>query len=44
VRAESLAWLSQAHQRVKEFRREHGRRPRRRELAEILDAMGKASS
>ena len=36
VQAESLAWLSQANQRAREFRRVHGRRPRRTELAEIL--------
>ena len=40
VSAETLAWLSQANQRVKEFRRVNGRRPRRSELAGLLDRVG----
>jgi hypothetical protein len=40
VHAETLAWLSQINQRVRQFRREHGRRPRRKELAGILDRAG----
>ena len=40
VRAETLAYLSQANQRLRQFRREHGRRPRRRELSEILNSVG----
>lgn len=44
VRAESLAWLSPAGQRLRQFRRKHGRRPRMSELAGILDALGQVSS
>jgi hypothetical protein len=40
VHAETLAWLSQLDERVRQFRREHGRRPRRGELAGILDHAG----
>jgi hypothetical protein len=40
VHAETLAWLSQLDQRVRQFRREHGRRPRKGELAEIFGHAG----
>jgi hypothetical protein len=38
--AETLAWLSQLDQRVRQFRRDNGRRPRRTELAEIFGHAG----
>lgn len=37
VRAETVAWLRELDLRVRQFRREHGRRPGRRELARLLD-------
>ena len=40
VRAEALARLSQLNQRLRQFRRMHGRRPRRSELAGILNSVG----
>jgi hypothetical protein len=40
VRAESLTRLSQVDQRLRQFRREHGRRPRRSELTGILNSVG----
>jgi hypothetical protein len=40
VQAETLARLSQANEQIKQFRRVHGRRPRRSELAGILDTVG----
>jgi hypothetical protein len=40
VRAETLAYLSQFGRRLKEFRRVNGRRPRKSELAGILDSVG----
>ncbi len=40
VHTETLAWLSQIDQRVRQFRRVHGRRPRRSELAGILNSVG----
>jgi hypothetical protein len=40
VRAEILALLSRVNQRLGPFRREHGRRPRRNELAGILNSVG----
>ncbi len=43
VRAETLAWLSEAGQRLRQFRREHGRRPRKSEQAEILDRARQSS-
>jgi hypothetical protein len=33
VQAETLAWLAEAGDRLRQFRREHGRRPRNSELA-----------
>ena len=41
VRAETLALLSQADQRLRQFRRVNGRRPRKTELAGILDSIGR---
>jgi hypothetical protein len=40
VRAETLAQLSQVTQQLRQFRRVHGRRPRRSELTGILDSVG----
>jgi hypothetical protein len=40
VRAESLAWLSQLNQRLRQFRRANGRRPRSSEVAGILNSVG----
>ena len=37
VRAEALAWLAEVCDRLRQFRREHGHRPRSSELALILD-------
>jgi hypothetical protein len=37
VQAETLAWLAEVGDRLREFRREHGRRPRNSELGLILD-------
>lgn len=39
VRAETLAWLAEFGDRLRQFRREHGRRPRSSELALILDGL-----
>jgi hypothetical protein len=36
VQAETTAWLSQVDQRLKEFGREQGRKPRKHELGLIL--------
>ncbi len=36
VQAETLAWLAEVGDRLREFRREHGRRPRNSELGLIL--------
>jgi hypothetical protein len=44
VRAETLAQLSEVGQRLRQFRRAHGRKPRRSDLAGILDGLDKASS
>jgi hypothetical protein len=37
VQAETLAWLAEVGDRLRQFRREHGRRPRNSELGLILD-------
>ena|ERR1700677_455346 len=36
VHAETAAWLTDAGSRIRQFRREHGRRPRNSELAGLL--------
>jgi hypothetical protein len=35
--AGTLAWLAEVRDRLRQFRREYGRRPRKRELALIVD-------